>query len=553
MASLVHALAAGIRGAESGSVEFYQVGTSITASAYSDVNAETAETTHALDANGGIARYVTEPVDVVVKDSTGATVRTFTHIEDARVVRVENDGFTGPNSTGQTVAGGRTTADGVFSLLFESLGATNGYVDVGNADQLIQEAIGSSTGVFFNVKTGYGAKGDGVNDDTAAIQSAIVAAQNSSLETCGIIYFPPGTYKIAGTIYLWTGAGNTSVMFLGCGPNKSVIQQSSSGVSGWISDYDGFTQGGDVSFMGLQFAPTTTGKTGTMFLSDGRLRFVNCHLGAFNGTMFTLTSGTDVACTNCAFTHSEASSAIGTGTGTIRISNSKFTVSSINPLFQDSTAKYFLSNCDVQSSIASAVIFYNTYGSFVGGQVKSTAGSGTTIIMKSMSSGTISGAYLESGSAAMCVMQSGTVNESGCTFASSNVVYGANFSGGHSTSRDFSVTASNVNGTSYTPDSMFGMHEVTHTAGAGMAFNNPTLAPTSAGGHPLTILYKNTTGSPVTPTFGANYNYTATIGAVANNKACIYRFISSGTISSGKWVMIENGSSATVTTGDFTP
>ena len=42
----------------------------------------------------------------------------------------------------------------------------------------------------YNVKT-YGARGDGTNLDTTAIQSAITAAKNGG---GGQVYFPPGIY-----------------------------------------------------------------------------------------------------------------------------------------------------------------------------------------------------------------------------------------------------------------------------------------------------------------------------------------------------------------------
>ena len=45
----------------------------------------------------------------------------------------------------------------------------------------------------FNVMADpYDAKGDGVTDDTASIQSAITAAAGK-----GLVFFPPGTYRIA--------------------------------------------------------------------------------------------------------------------------------------------------------------------------------------------------------------------------------------------------------------------------------------------------------------------------------------------------------------------
>jgi hypothetical protein len=66
---------------------------------------------------------------------------------------------------------------------------------------------GSTTAPWTDVKT-YGAKGDGVTDDTAAIQAAIVAAPNNAF-----LFWPAGTYLISGTLAFgtkilhWVGAG----------------------------------------------------------------------------------------------------------------------------------------------------------------------------------------------------------------------------------------------------------------------------------------------------------------------------------------------------------
>jgi hypothetical protein len=54
-----------------------------------------------------------------------------------------------------------------------------------------------STGLFTNVRD-YGAIGDGVTDDTNAIQSAIDAG--------GCVYFPPGTYKVTSTLTVSSSA-----------------------------------------------------------------------------------------------------------------------------------------------------------------------------------------------------------------------------------------------------------------------------------------------------------------------------------------------------------
>lgn len=53
----------------------------------------------------------------------------------------------------------------------------------------------------------YGAKGDGTTDDTTAVTNAIaaVASRNISGDTAGIVWFPPGTYRITSTLTIAKG------------------------------------------------------------------------------------------------------------------------------------------------------------------------------------------------------------------------------------------------------------------------------------------------------------------------------------------------------------
>ncbi|HEU5158143.1 MAG TPA: glycosyl hydrolase family 28-related protein [Streptosporangiaceae bacterium] len=75
----------------------------------------------------------------------------------------------------------------------------------------------------YDVKA-YGAAGDGITDDTAAIQAAIDAAVAAG---GGVIYFPPGTYEISEAIAL-----ASDLVLQGAGMNVSVIEQTSTGEHG---------------------------------------------------------------------------------------------------------------------------------------------------------------------------------------------------------------------------------------------------------------------------------------------------------------------------------
>ena len=83
---------------------------------------------------------------------------------------------------------------------------------------------------WLNVKSApYNAAGDGVADDTAAIQAALTDAGKRRSAT-PTVYFPPGTYKIAATLD-WQGAntdkdwshGTAGCALIGCG-RKTVIK-----------------------------------------------------------------------------------------------------------------------------------------------------------------------------------------------------------------------------------------------------------------------------------------------------------------------------------------
>jgi hypothetical protein len=88
---------------------------------------------------------------------------------------------------------------------------------------------GSSYTAFFNVKA-YGAQGNGANDDTSSIQSAINAALATSRGT-GTVYFPAGTYKITGTLNCSSATSSSSgkgVILRGDGHEASQIFKNSS-------------------------------------------------------------------------------------------------------------------------------------------------------------------------------------------------------------------------------------------------------------------------------------------------------------------------------------
>lgn len=296
MASLVGPLACGIAGAPSGTAEFFNEGTGTLATVYSDAEGVTQVTSHTLDAYGGIVRYVEDRTDVVVKDVNGATVRTFTWGTDAREVRVENAGFTGTTATGATAAGGRTTVDAVLSALFASLGATDGKALVSGVAVNISDALAGISGLVFNV-TNYGGAGDDSTDNKAAITATIAAAITAG---GGEIFFPPGTYRVAGQVIVPAGS---KVVFRGASPGSVSIKQMTTATAGMFLVND------PTCFTNITFTRNAAAMTGSMVKSASRVLLVDCVFAGWGGNHLfddEVTAAAEFKAVGCTFTLDEA-------------------------------------------------------------------------------------------------------------------------------------------------------------------------------------------------------------------------------------------------------
>ena len=118
-------------------------------------------------------------------------------------------------------------------------------------------------GAPVNVKD-FGAVGDGVTDDTAAINSAIEAQKTNG----GAVYVPAGTYKIASTITL-----RRNVPFIGDGSTSVTFEYSGSSFAMQVGDA-AFRQTSDGTRQGWTLKGFKL--TGTSSASAG-LFLCNCH------------------------------------------------------------------------------------------------------------------------------------------------------------------------------------------------------------------------------------------------------------------------------------
>lgn len=151
------------------------------------------------------------------------------------------------------------------AVVTEITNARQGYANLLTNLQSIEATISASKyPIYINVMT-YGAKGDGVTDDTAAIQSAITANANSQ---CIVIFFPStgnNSYKVTSTINIPSTMSN--VKLLGGGIVHSLISSSATKLFSLQTNGVCFDQLYIYSTVGIGSGGTYTG---TVMFSDDR-------------------------------------------------------------------------------------------------------------------------------------------------------------------------------------------------------------------------------------------------------------------------------------------
>ncbi len=255
MASLFESLAVtGSRKADgtanaSGRCWFYVPGTQTVATIYPDAE-QSAPLSNpvTLNAGGKATVYFAGQVDVFIEDSARLPISTLTLSERAERVEVRNAGFTGLLPSGSQGAGGATDLDTVLSSIFASVGGLDGqYKEFAGATS--RSIADKFREVWVSVKD-YGAKGDGVRDDTTSIRTT---ANEAARLGGAIVYFPPGTYLVSSPILLSSATG---VSFVGAGRTASLIKSTSTTENVFtLTSCSGFT----VRDLGITAAATNSG------------------------------------------------------------------------------------------------------------------------------------------------------------------------------------------------------------------------------------------------------------------------------------------------------
>lgn len=268
---LIAPLAAGIRGAENGTVDLVLRGTSTPSTYYGDFEAtqQFLGSGVVLDSFGRLIAYVSALVTVRVHDINGVFVCEFVAGDEDAAVEVISPSFTGVDyTTGASGTQKPTTLEKVLDGWITSAGTSDWKVMLNGAPINISAAFSAA---FFSVRT-YGALGNGISDDRAAIvaaQAAAVAAGG------GVVFFPAGVYRITSDIPLsggvtWLGCGGLSTKLAADGlvpaitlPNNGVGQAST--VSGmWLG--------------GINTAPSALVTASAT--STGQFNFTDCVFGS---------------------------------------------------------------------------------------------------------------------------------------------------------------------------------------------------------------------------------------------------------------------------------
>lgn len=171
-----------------------------------------------LDEAGKAEIWVDSAVDLRVETSDGSLLHDITAATqtNAGAVEVVNAGFTGKNPNDGTLAAGqRTTLDAVLTSLAASLGGIDGKF-LASPSAVGLKLRDWMSGVHVNVKS-FGAIGNGIADDTVAIQATINFVQGLG---GGIVHFPPGNFLTSATLTIQ----KTGVTLEGSGSGASVIK-----------------------------------------------------------------------------------------------------------------------------------------------------------------------------------------------------------------------------------------------------------------------------------------------------------------------------------------
>lgn len=250
--SLIQMLAAGVANTDgtsvaSGRCRFYQPGTLTPVTVYADSAGSTAITPPLILTAGGTGTaYTQQPTRLIIKDSTDTNTLFDGNVNTGRVedLYVTSAAWNG---------GAETRLQTILDNFSTAWGGSAGYWRYkAFSDANERNPVDVLTEMLVSVKN-YGAVGDGVTDDTAAIQAAITRV---STQGGGIVFIPAGTYQLSSALTI----GTTGVNIVGSGV-KSILRQTNAtaGVLSFTTTGGFITVNHIVSRIKINHTSTSTG------------------------------------------------------------------------------------------------------------------------------------------------------------------------------------------------------------------------------------------------------------------------------------------------------
>ena len=303
----------------------YAAGTSTPLATYTSISGNIANSNPiVLDAAGRVPNeiWITTGYGYkfVLQTATSVSIATWDNIPSNAPSPFANDASSIAYEEGYTVTAGNFIVGLSYQIL--SIGTTN-FVAIGAASNTVgvyftATGVGSGTGTAKLSRTvqaklqeqvsvlDFGAKGDGVTDDTAAIQAAIDSIPLSGGGTSHgySLFFPPGKYLISAPLVI----GNRRLTILGVplvtGSGSSSIIYCPTAITRMI---DVTTGNADVfSIQGIEFLGNNINTVSAMTLGsvaqtlyDSRVN--NCWFSLVGGTCIELKYAGDIVITDCGF------------------------------------------------------------------------------------------------------------------------------------------------------------------------------------------------------------------------------------------------------------
>lgn len=349
--------------AASGTIQFYQPGTLVPVTVYSDdALTQVQSQPITLDANGKspLPVYTASPLRAIIKSQAGATLQDITRIDGDRAELVQAVNASFPASG---------TVDAALTAIGTSLGGTNGqWKDTGSGAvaRTLQSVISEQQ---VSVKS-YGAVCNGITDDTSAVQAAI----NRAIALGGgTVFIPQGTCLITSPLTV----SSLSVTILGVGLS-SIIKNSNTSAAALA-----ITTVGTVALRNVTISSSSAASSSAVTLAVGGTLIADGASITGYAASITAVSGTSVYINNSTLTCALISNATRTtiiGSSVADGSTSGITISGASP-------SLFITDTNVSG--ATYAIDLGATASMYAYGVTNNGGSGVTGFRAAATSGTV--------------------------------------------------------------------------------------------------------------------------------------------------------------------